>query len=67
MTDNIKLAVLNIINTISWMDDETKNVTIRKLEYMKTYLGYPDNYTNIINSLFLDVRSYEIIKLHSRY
>lgn len=58
IVENIKWAVLKIINEISWMDDETRNSTIRKLEYMKALLGFPDNYIDILNNSFVDVCIY---------
>lgn len=55
MVDNIKWASREIINELDWMDDETKNATFRKLDRMKTHLGYPDNYTEILNNLYQEV------------
>ncbi|CAI6352115.1 unnamed protein product [Macrosiphum euphorbiae] len=51
MTDNIKWALRKMVNEVSWMDDETKNATLKKLANTKTFFGYPDNYENIINNL----------------
>lgn len=56
MTDNIKWALRKMIEKVSWMDDETKNATLRKLANTKTYFGYPDNYTNILTNLYENVR-----------
>lgn len=55
MTDNIKWALRKMIKDATWMDDETKNATLRKLTNTKTYFGYPDDYDNILNSLFENV------------
>ncbi|XP_025196928.1 neprilysin-2-like [Melanaphis sacchari] len=52
MTDNIKWALRKMVHEAIWMDDETKNATLRKLANTKTYFGYPDNYENILNNLF---------------
>ncbi|XP_026804476.1 neprilysin-2-like [Rhopalosiphum maidis] len=52
MTDNIKWALRKMVHEASWMDDETKNATLRKLANTKTYFGYPYNYDNILNNLF---------------
>lgn len=52
---NIKLALRTMINESSWMDDETKKATLRKLDHTKTYLGYPNNYTNLLYNLYHDV------------
>ncbi|KAE9532529.1 hypothetical protein AGLY_009610 [Aphis glycines] len=52
MTDNIKWAFRKMVREASWMDDETKNATLRKLYNMKTYFGYPNSYDNILNSFF---------------
>lgn len=55
MFDNIKLALRTMIKESSWMDDETKKATLRKLANTKTYFGYPNNYTNLLNNLYHDV------------
>lgn len=55
MFNNIKLALRTMIHESSWMDDETKKATLRKLDNTKTYFGYPDNYTNLLNNLYHDV------------
>jgi len=60
MSDNIKWALRKMINEGTWMDDETKNATLRKLANTKTYFGYPNNYTRILNHLFQDVRKLNI-------
>ncbi|KAL5244165.1 hypothetical protein ACI65C_011575 [Semiaphis heraclei] len=51
MTDNIKWALRKMVNEASWMDNETKNATLRKLANTKTFFGYPENYDKIINNL----------------
>lgn len=56
MTDNIIWAMRKMVTETSWMDDESKNATLRKLATTKTYLGYPDNYSSILNHLFENVR-----------
>jgi len=58
MTDNIKWAFKKIVHETSWMDDETKNSALRKLANMKTYFGYPNNYDNLLNNLFENVRNF---------
>ncbi|KAF0769231.1 membrane metallo-endopeptidase-like 1 [Aphis craccivora] len=52
MTDNIKWVFKKIVHETTWMDDETKNATLRKLTNMKTNFGYPDNYDKILNNFF---------------
>ncbi|XP_025418911.1 neprilysin-21-like isoform X2 [Sipha flava] len=52
MNDNIQWAMRKIINEASWLDDESKIATLRKLATTKTYLGYPDDYPNILNNLY---------------
>jgi len=58
MTDNIKWALRKMVHEASWMDDETKNATLRKLANTKTYFGYPNNYDNILNNFYENVRNY---------
>jgi len=58
MTDNIKWAFQKIVHETNWMDDETKNATLRKLTNMKTNFGYPDNYDKILNNFFENVINY---------
>jgi len=60
MTDNIKWALRKMIDESIWMDNETKNATLRKLANTKTYFGYPNNYTRILNNLLQDVRKLKI-------
>jgi len=60
MTENIKWALRKMVNDASWMDDETKNATLRKLDRTKTFFGYPDNYDNIINNLLENVRTFKL-------
>lgn len=57
MTDNIKWALRKMVNAATWMDDTTKKVTLQKISNTKTFFGYPENYTNVINNLFQDVRN----------
>ncbi|XP_050056347.1 neprilysin-11-like isoform X18 [Aphis gossypii] len=52
MTDNIKWALRKMVHEASWMDDETKNATLRKLANTKTYFGYPNNYDKILNNFY---------------
>jgi len=59
MSDNIKWALHKMVNEASWMDNETKNATLKKLANTKTYFGYPENYDKIINNLFENVRTFE--------
>lgn len=56
MADNIKWAFGKMVIEVNWMDEETKNVTLRKLANTKSYFGYPDNYTDMLNSSFEEVR-----------
>lgn len=59
MSDNIKWAFRKMVNEVTWIDDETKNATLRKLANTITLLGYPDDYINILNNSFQDVRSFK--------
>jgi predicted metalloendopeptidase len=59
MNDNIQWAMRKIINEASWLDDESKIATLRKLATTKTYLGYPDDYPNILNNLYQNVRTFK--------
>lgn len=61
MTENIKWALQKMVKELNWMDDETKNATLLKLANTKSFIGYPTNYTRIINILFQDVRYFCII------
>jgi len=55
MYDNIKWALQKLVHEASWIDDETKNATIRKLTNIKANFGYPNNYDNILNDFFENV------------
>jgi len=55
MSDNIKWAFRKMVNEVDWMDNETKNATLRKLANTKIYYGYPSNYTIILNNLYQNV------------
>lgn len=57
MNDNIKWAFRKMVNEVNWMDNETKNATLQKLSNTQTYFGYPNNYTNIINNIYRNVRT----------
>lgn len=56
MLNNIKLALRTMVHESSWMDDETKKATLRKLDFTKTFLGYPNNYTNLLYNLYHNVK-----------
>lgn len=60
MNDNILWALRKIINEVEWMDNETKSNTLRKVAYTKTHFGYPNNYSNIINHLYQNVRKIKV-------
>lgn len=60
MYDNIQWAMRKMVNEASWLDDESKIATIRKLDTTKTYLGYPDNYPSILNHLYQHVRTFKL-------
>ncbi|XP_059218296.1 neprilysin-2 isoform X2 [Stomoxys calcitrans] len=42
MVNNIRDVFHNILDTVSWMDDTTKEEAKRKLKHMTTHIGYPD-------------------------
>jgi len=56
MDDNIKWALRKMVNEVKWMDEETKNATLKKLANTKSYFGYPNNYTNTLDILYQNVR-----------
>lgn len=58
MYHNLQWAMRKMVNEASWMDDESKVATIRKLDTMKMYLGYPDNYPSLLNHLYQNVRNF---------
>lgn len=60
MSDNIKWALRKMVNEITWMDDETKNATLRKLANTITLFGYPDDYIDILNNSFKDVKPFKL-------
>lgn len=42
MINEIKKAFVQHIESINWMDSETKKVTMEKSKEMITFIGYPD-------------------------
>ncbi|XP_067136029.1 neprilysin-1-like [Centruroides vittatus] len=42
MVDEIKFTFKNVIQNTKWMDNETKNEAIKKIEFMSDNVGYPD-------------------------
>lgn len=45
MVQDIAMAYIERFNINTWMDDETKEKAIEKIENMLVVIGYPDNYT----------------------
>ncbi|ORX76355.1 zincin [Anaeromyces robustus] len=43
MVENIKEAMINRIQKIEWLDDETREYTIQKVSKMKEIIGYSDD------------------------
>ena len=42
MVTTIKSEFKNILETVTWLDEKTKKSALKKLKYMETYIGYPD-------------------------
>lgn len=42
MLNDIKQAFTRRVNTISWMDKETKKVTLEKSKEMLSFIGFPE-------------------------
>jgi putative endopeptidase len=49
IVDLIRAKYRERIEAIDWMSDETKQMAIDKLNAIKAYVAYPDNYENIFN------------------
>lgn len=41
MIQNIQSVFSEEVKNLEWMDNETKEVTLRKLKAMKKFIGYP--------------------------
>ena len=59
LVNNIKLALRQHITAVSWMDDETKQAALKKLDAIVVKIGYPDKWRdysslNIDRSSFLE-------------
>lgn len=47
IVDNIRDEFEKILQTVDWMDDETRAAAMEKLAKMATYIGYPDEIKNV--------------------
>lgn len=57
LVNNIKLALREHINAISWMDDATKQAALKKLDAIGVKIGYPDKWRDY-TKLTIDQTSY---------
>ena len=57
LVNNIKLALREHINTITWMDDATKQAALKKLDAIVVKIGYPDKWRDY-TKLTIDRASY---------
>ncbi|XP_054716805.1 membrane metallo-endopeptidase-like 1 [Uloborus diversus] len=46
MVDSLKNTFMDIVSSTSWLDEESKNVTLEKIMAMKMEVGYPRNKLN---------------------
>ncbi|XP_057332174.1 neprilysin-11-like [Microplitis mediator] len=46
MTENIRKELEELIERTSWMDEESKRLSKKKLNSMKVFIGFPDWYRN---------------------
>ncbi|KAK0075002.1 hypothetical protein PV326_011967, partial [Microctonus aethiopoides] len=49
MASNIKEEVINVIRQVKWLDEETRNNAMNKIQKMRMKIGYPDIYDNVEN------------------
>jgi len=64
---NIRTALRQHINSLSWMDDATKQAALKKLDAIAVKIGYPDKWRDY-SKLNIDRTSYlENIKHASRF
>lgn len=47
MTENIKESMLQRMQNVEWLDEETKNYAIQKVLKMKNRIIYPDNFRDV--------------------
>lgn len=54
---NIRHTFKNAISNLSWMDTDTKNSMLIKLQKMKTIIGYPEFLKNhtYLNAMYSEV------------
>jgi putative endopeptidase len=57
LVNNIKLALREHINTITWMDNATKQAALKKLDAIVVKIGYPDKWRDY-TKLTIDRTSY---------
>lgn len=53
MTENIRKELEELIERTSWMDEESKRLSKKKLNSMKVFIGFPEWYRNrtaVVNS-----------------
>lgn len=47
IVDGIRNEFESILQTVDWMDEETRKAALEKLQKMATYIGYPDEIKNV--------------------
>ncbi|XP_050538389.1 endothelin-converting enzyme 1-like isoform X2 [Daktulosphaira vitifoliae] len=52
MIDNIIMSFRDMIMNSKWMDEESKIATLEKLVRVRSFVGYPDNYENMLDKLY---------------
>lgn len=72
MVNNIKTEFDNILHSIHWMDEETKQNAYGKSQMMNAIVGYPEELKNdtLVNRHYNTVRNiihYELIKRFAKF
>ncbi|KAK0161693.1 hypothetical protein PV327_008112 [Microctonus hyperodae] len=49
MASIIKKEPINVIHQVEWLDEQTRDKAIKKIQNMKDKIGYPDIYDNLEN------------------
>lgn len=64
MINEIKRAFVQHVESIDWMDSQTKKVTLEKSKEMITFIGYPDWLfeEGELDEYYADVNKNNIIK-----
>lgn len=57
MTNNLLSAFKTMLNETDWMDEESKQVAIEKVNYIDTKIGYSDDIYNntYLNGIYKNV------------